>query len=192
MSISELVSVDWAAKGTGPMIEALSEYYLHSAGNATPRKVRPLLQYLARVTAKAKFASGPTLGAAQPQFSADWKAYADRLMEYGKILDLAWTRGPDLSSPELAEGVVMPLVAGWYRGSDVRGVPDAANAVILSRQVGVARESLAQAWDGLMSDLTLGLSDRLDIAGDVKKFLGGAAVMGLAYGVWRVSRDLKG
>jgi len=185
-----LAKVDWTSKGTGPMVTALANYYLHTAGNATPRKVRPLLHYLALVSARTKI-DGKGLGAAQPQFTADWEAYADRLRGYEAILNSAWEKGPDLPSPELAEGVVMPLVAGWYPSSDTRRVPDAATAVILSRQVGIAKDALSQAWDALASDLTLGLSDGPDLAGDVKKFLGGVTALGLTYAVWRVSRDLR-
>ncbi|MEE9386324.1 MAG: hypothetical protein V3V08_23165 [Nannocystaceae bacterium] len=153
-----LGSVDWEQEGTGPFIEALSQFYLYTPGNATPRTLRPLIVYLLRVGADTRMAagmpgSGGSLGYAQEQFDDDWQAYANRLVGYRTVVDELYESDPDAPSQRLAEQVVGPLLMGMYPGDDLRKIPDAANTVIQARQVEVGKRAMDDAWDKLIDDL---------------------------------------
>ena len=173
-----LAEVDWTAAGVGPLVEVLSDYYLHSQNTATPRNVRPLLDYLYVVHGQNKILMDTEgLGAAHQQFEADWLAYNDRLAGYRAALNEAFDAGPDVPTAAFYERVVDPLLKGWFPGIEVRRVPDAATAIIQARQIGVARKALDEAWEQLKTDL----KDRTTGTGKVVTL---AAVVGALAAIW--------
>ena len=65
-----LAEVDWTAEGVGPFVGVLSDYYLHTQNTATPRNVRPLLDYLYVVHGKNKVRMDTEgLGSAHQQYA---------------------------------------------------------------------------------------------------------------------------
>jgi hypothetical protein len=177
-----LADVDWTAEGVGPFVKVLSDYYLHTQNTATPRNVRPLLDYLYIVHGKNKVRMDTEgLGSAHQQFESEWLAYNDRLAGYRVALNEAFDDGADTPTAAFYERVVDPLLKGWFPGVEVRRVPDAATAIIQARQIGVARKALDEAWEQLKTDLK-------DRAAGTGRGMALAAVVGALAAIW-LSRD---
>lgn len=173
-----LAEVDWTAEGVGPFVGVLSDYYLHTQNTATPRNVRPLLDYLYVVHGKNKVRMDTEgLGSAHQQFESDWLAYNDRLDGYRAALNEAFDAGADTPTAAFYERVVDPLLKGWFPGVEVRRVPDAATAIIQARQIGVARKALDEAWEQLRADLT-------DRTTDTAKVAAAAGLVGALAAIW--------
>lgn len=163
-------------------IKALVDYYVHTGGNATPRKTRALWHFLHRVHLENKRKLDTEgAGAATTQLRKDWEAFNDRLMIYRDEIDHQVAISPNKANQRLSEAVIDPLIMGWFSEDQEKRVPDAAVPIIQAKQIAVANRALKDAWEQLRRDVRSAYRDTARQA-----LLTGA--LGLAAGVW-LTRD---
>lgn len=168
----------------------LFRYYFETAGNATPAKVKPLIAWLGRLTfeVRQRMSASPGAFIEYAQLRGDLRAWQERLDVYRATVDELHERGRNEPSPELAEGVLMPLVSGHYPGEDGRRAPDYSTPLGLMSAADATAENYAQAWSRLKADLAESAGGLVggasEFSGWIKGVVVGVAGLGL-YSLWR-------
>ncbi|MCH9736095.1 MAG: hypothetical protein K0U78_16340 [Actinomycetia bacterium] len=154
----------------GRIVRDASRYYLEEK-RATRKAILALLDRLNDFTRELPIAKG---GMPPESIFEEFQAWNARLDRYRELAEAA----PQGNSKQLNEGVVGPLLLGWYEGDDTQRVADIATPFTIANQLEVSREWRRERLSLLFDDLK---EEAEDVA---QKAAGGGLVLVLAALGW--------
>ncbi|OGS01717.1 MAG: hypothetical protein A2V88_04395 [Elusimicrobia bacterium RBG_16_66_12] len=153
--MSELPPINWPTRNAAEFVEVVQDYYVRKPGNATPRKLMPLLAFLDELADQADDAA-PEL--TDVGIRVTIKGWRERSSSYRAQLAAAHAIDPDDGRP-IAAGVIGPLLLGWYEDRPQQSTLDAVTPIQAAHMAEAATEAMADAWARLGDDLASAAKD---------------------------------
>jgi len=152
---SELPPINWPTRNAAEFVAAVQDYYVRKPGNATPRKILPLLVFLDEIADQADDASPELL---EVGIRVTIKGWRERSSSYRAQIAAAHAIDPDDGRP-IAAGVIGPLLLGWYDGEASQRTLDAVTPIQAAHMAEAATEAMADAWTKLGDELASAARD---------------------------------
>lgn len=175
---AELPPINWPTRNAAEFVEAVQDYYVRKPGNATPRKLLPLIAFLDDIADQADDAAPELLDVG---IRVTIKGWRERSSSYRAQLAAAHAIDPDDGRP-IAAGVIGPLLLGWYEDRPQQSTLDAVTPIQAAHMAEAATEAMADAWSKLGDELASAAKDTAEGAA-------GAASAGADVVAWIADPD---